>query len=291
MAFSSTLAKGIAKSILRFGLAAVVIVPQAVFARDFAKPQAGVSNERPKEYEGIGIEEKLGGEVPLDLQFKDEEGRLVSLRSFASSGKPILLSLAYYSCPNLCTLHLNGLGGALKTLKEPVGKEFNFVVVSIDPRETPALAHAKKENYLRAYGHGKDVADGWHFLVGDEASVRQLADAVGFKYRWDEDEKQYAHASAAFVVTPEGRISRYFQGIEFDPRALRLSLIEASSGKIGTLVDKVILFCFHFDPKASKYTLYASNLMRAAGALAAAAMAAFLVSFWWRSKRSAASAN
>lgn len=192
--------------------------------------------------------------------------------------------MAYYSCPSLCNFHLNGLNDAFKKLKEPVGKEFNFVVVSIEPKETPELAEQKKANYLKAYGR-PEGNDGWHFLVGDEDSVRELAKQVGFGYKWDETQQQWAHAAAAFVLTPEGRISRYLYGIDFSPQTMRLSLVEASNGRIGTLADKLTLFCFHFDPKASKYTLAAFNVVRAGGALMVIILAAFLTPFWFRNRR------
>jgi protein SCO1 len=250
----------------------------------FSPKSEGMQNETPKQLENAGITERLGETVDLNLTFTNENGETVPLRSFIRDNKPVLLSLAYYNCPSLCNFHLNGVNDTLRQLKAPTGTEFNFVVVSIDPRETPELAKAKKEAYLKAYGR-PEGADGWHFLVGSEEQIKALADQVGFGYQWDEEQQQYAHAAAAIALTPEGKISRYLYGIVFDPQTLRLSMLEASNGKVGTLVDKLILFCFHFDPKTNKYSLYAFNVMRAGGVMIMAVLAMFLVPFWFRSRR------
>ena len=253
-------------------------------AHNGLQTEVGTENETPKQLENVGITEHLGDSVDLNLKFKDETGAVVPLRSFFKGHKPVLLSLAYYSCPSLCNFHLNGLNDAFKKMKDPVGSDFEFVVVSIEPKETPDLAARKKEAYLNAYGR-VEGNNGWHFLVGDYDQIAQLAKQVGFNYHWDAKENQYAHASAAYLLTPEGRISRYFYGIVFDPETLRLSAVEASSGKIGTIVDRLILFCFHYDPSGSKYTLYAFNMVRIGGALMIAVLAAFLIPFWLRNRR------
>lgn len=242
------------------------------------------SEQTPKELQDVGIEEHLGESVDMELVFKDESGAPVTLASLAAGGRPILLSLAYFGCPSLCSLHLNGLNDAFKELKAPIGSEFQFVVVSIDPRETAELARQKREAYVKAYGRPEAI-NGWHFLTGSQENVAKLATQVGFKFRWDEGQKQWAHASAAYAITPAGRISRYFYGIIFDPKVLRLSMIEASNGTIGTIVDKLTLFCFHFDPKENKYTVAAFNIMRAGGGLTVLILATVLVPFWMRSRR------
>jgi protein SCO1/2 len=275
----------VAKALMVIGVGALTaLAPLNSQARDVLPEQPGMANETPKALEDVGIEEHLGDQVDLDLVFKDEQGQPVTLREYVKDGKPLLLSLAYYACPNLCNFHLNGLNQTFKKLKEPLGQDFNFVVVSIDPRETSDLAAKKKESYLRAYGRSEGNA-GWHFLVGDEANIHPLAKAVGFKYHWDESEQQWAHTSAAYVITPQGKISRYLYGIDFSPQTLRLSLVEASGGKVGSLTDRLILYCFHFDPKANKYTLVAMNAMRFGGGFAVLVMAAFLIPFWLRSRR------
>jgi protein SCO1/2 len=247
-------------------------------------PEAGFQNEVPKELQDVGIEQKLGSQIDLGLKFRDEDGKEVVLQKYFADGKAVLLTLAYYNCPSLCSFHLTGLKDSFKQMKAPIGQEFNVVTVSIDPKETSALASAKKANYIKSYGR-PEGASGWHFLVGDAAPIRELAKELGFKYRWDAKAQQFAHASAAMIVTPDGHISRYFSGIDFEPKALRLSLVEASAGHVGTIIDKLTLFCFHYDPTANKYTLYAYNVMRAGAGLMVFIMAAFLAPFWFRKRK------
>lgn len=244
----------------------------------------GSSSETPESLQEVGIEEHLGAQIDKNLEFYNEAGEKVTIGSLLANGKPILLSPIYYSCPGLCNFHLNGLNDAFKELKEPLGVEFDHVLMSIDPAEGSALAQEKKESYLKAYGR-PEGAKGWHFLTGSAESITKLTEQIGFKYRWDEKEKQWAHAATAVVITPEGKISRYLYGIIFDPKVVRLSMVEASNGTIGTVVDKLILFCFHFDPKASKYTFYAFNVMRAGAISIVIILAAFLVPFWLRSRK------
>ena len=245
----------------------------------------GAINETPKELEGVGIDEHIGQNVDLDLKFKDEEGRDVTLRQLVGfKGQAALLSLAYYSCPSLCSFHLNGLKDAFKGIKKPLGSEFQAIVVSIEPKETPALAAAKKRNYIKAYGR-PEGAEGWHFLTGDAASIATLAKQVGFKYRWDETQKQWAHASAAAVLTPTGEISRYLYGIVFDPKTVRLSAIEAADGKTGSVLDRVILYCFHYNASSSKYSPMLSNIMAGGGAVMIIIMMIFIAPFWFGNKR------
>jgi len=232
------------------------------------------SSTLPKDLEGVAIEQKLGAGVPLDLRFRDESGREVTLRE-ALGGKPVVLNLAYYECPMLCTLVTNGLLASLRTLSFDVGKEFRVVTLSIDPRETPELAAAKKKSVLAEYGRA-DAAAGWSFLTGDEASIRALADAVGFRYRYDERNDVYAHAAGILVLTPEGKVARYFYGIDFAPRDLRLALVEASDGKIGSLTDQVLLFCYQYDPHSARYTAAALNLVRGGAVVTVVCLAAFI---------------
>jgi protein SCO1 len=265
-------------------LATGLVIGTPAFARNNFAPIAGAANEVPKELEGIGITEHRGDDLDLGLKFRDEKGQSVRLGDYFKDGKPVLLTLAYYGCPSLCNYHVNGINDAFKQMKAPIGQEFKFVVVSIEPKETPALAAEKKAAYLKAYGR-PETADSWHFLTGDLDSIAALAKQVGFNYRWDAEQNQYAHAAAAYVITPEGRISQYYYGIVFPPKDLRLSMIEASNGNVGTIVDKITLYCFHFDPKASKFTIAAFNIMRAGGALMVLIIGAFLVPFWFRRDR------
>ncbi len=265
---------------------ATISVASSSFAHDgLQRKDEGIANETPEQLKGVGIDEHIGQNVDLDLKFKDETGALVPLRNFVGqNGQAAFLSLAYYSCPSLCSFHLNGLKDAFKEIKKPLGSEFQAIVVSIEPKETPELASQKKENYIRAYGR-PEGAKGWHFLTGDQASIAALAKQVGFNYRWDEDQKQWAHASAAAVLTPTGEISRYLYGIVFDPKTVRLSAIEAADGKTGTAMDRLILYCFHYNAKSSKYSLMLSNIMSGGGALILVIMAIFLAPFWIRNFR------
>ena len=220
---------------------------------------------RPELLKQVGIDQKLNQSIPLNLAFRDENGQTVQLAQFFGQ-KPVILTLVYYNCPMLCTQVLNGVESGLKELPSDIGKQFEVVTISIDPTESHVLAKVKQEMYVGMYGR-PGAAQGWHFLTGDEPQIKQLADAVGFRYAYDPDTKQFAHASAIMLLTPEGKISRYFYGIQFPSRDLRLGLVEASEGKIGTPVDQVLLFCYHYDPKTGKYGLLISHVIQAGGAL------------------------
>ncbi len=243
----------------------------------------------PDELKESGVSEHLGGAVvPPDYALVDEAGREVHFSEFFRKGKPVLLTLVYYQCPNLCNFMLNGLVSSLKTLDWTVGNQFEVVSVSIDPSETPDLARRKKEAYLRAYGRSH-AEEGWHFLTGSEAQVRKLAEAVGFGYKYDREEKQYAHSAVIPVLTPEGMISRYLYGIEFATADLRMALLEASHGKIGTVVDRLLLFCYRYDPKTRKYSVYLNSLMQLGCGLTVLVFGGYLAVFWRRQRKGAAS--
>lgn len=215
----------------------------------------------PVELKNVGITEHLGEPIDLDLAFTDESGATVPLRQYFDGTRPVIMTLAYYGCPNLCGLLLNGITDTFGDLSWTPGREFEYVNVSIDPAEKPELAAQKKEALLAAYGR-PDAGKGWHFLVGDEASIRALAQQIGFSYYYDTDEKQYAHGSAAYILTPDGKLSRYLFGVMFEPRDMRLGMVEASKGKIGTIVDHVLLYCYRYDPKSRKYSLIATRLLK-----------------------------
>ena len=215
---------------------------------------------KPGILQKIGIDQKIGQQLPLDLTFKDEQGRDVRLGEFFT-GRPVVLALAYYQCPMLCTQVLNGMTGALKTLSLDAGKDFDVVVVSIDPRDTPELAAAKKATYLESYGRPGSGA-GWHFLTGADASIKPLADAIGFHYAYDQRLGQFAHGAAIYVATPQGVIARYLLGIDFAPRDLRLALVEASNNQLGSVTDQVLLLCYHYDPSDGKYGAAVINAVR-----------------------------
>jgi protein SCO1/2 len=232
----------------------------------------------PKALTGVGIDQKLNEQLPLDLMFRNENGDEVKLGSYFGK-KPVVLSLVYYQCPMLCNQVLNGMVTAFKVMAFRPGEEFDVVTVSFDPRETPALAAAKKKTYVDYLPEAKraGAASGWHFLTGDEASIKRITDAVGFRYHWDESTDQFAHASGIFVATPQGKLARYFYGIEYAPRDLRLGLIEAAANKIGSPVDQLLLYCFHYDPATGKYGAAVMNLMRIGGVVTVIAIVGLLL--------------
>ena len=229
----------------------------------------------PKALREVGIEQRLNEQLPLDAELRDEAGRAVRLGDYFGN-RPVVLVLAYYDCPMLCTQVLNGAASALKVLPFDAGKEFEVVVLSFDPRETPPLAAAKKEVYMQRYGHA-GAAAGWHFLTGDEPEIKRVTEAAGFHYAWDEATKQFAHASGIMVATPQGRLSHYFYGIEYAPKDLRLSLVEASANRIGSAVDQLLLYCYHYDPASGKYGMVVMNVVRVAGALTVVGILALLI--------------
>lgn len=216
-------------------------------------------------YKEVGIDQNLNARLPLDLTFRDEDGNAVRLDEFFAS-KPVILSLVYYQCPMLCTQVLNGMVDGFKGLPLTAGREFTVVTVSIDPRETPEMAREKKGAYLQAYGRA-GAERGWHFLTGDEASIRRLADAVGFHYLYDAKTGQFAHAAGIMVATTDGHLSRYLYGIEYSPTDLQFALMDASRGKIGSVVNRLILLCYHYDPTTGKYNLVIADIFRGAGAV------------------------
>jgi protein SCO1 len=243
----------------------------------------------PKELTDIGITEHLGSKVSVgELHFKDETGKDVVLSDYLSRGRPVILAMVYYECPNLCNMLLNGLSDGIKnlsgTLNWTPGNQFDIVAVSINPNEKPELAAKKKAAYVQAYGR-PETARGWHFLTGEESQIKKLASEVGFGYRWVKEDEQYAHASAIYALTPEGRISRYLYGIEFSPRDLRLALLEASNGKIGSVVDRFLMFCYHYDPKTQKYSLVATRVMDSGAAGTILVFGGYLVVFWRKERR------
>jgi len=229
-----------------------------------ARPGSGpVSSGLPTVLKKVGIDQRLNEQIPLDAVFKDEQGRDVRLRQFFN-GKPVVLSLVYYTCPMLCNQVLNGMLGSLRQVSFNIGEQFEVVTVSFDAHETPELAAAKKSTYTRAYNRPGGKAS-WHFLTGDEANIKRLTEAVGFHFVWDEQTKQFAHASGIMVLTPEGKLARYFYGIDYPPRDLRLGLVEASQNKIGTPVDVLMLYCYHYDAVTGKYGAIVMNIVRLAG--------------------------
>jgi protein SCO1 len=223
----------------------------------------------------IGIDQKLGVQVDGSIPFQDEEGNTVRLDNFFGT-KPIILTPVYFECPMLCSMELNGLVRALRVMRFTAGEEFQIVTFSFDPNEGPRLASAKRDQYLRDYGK-PSARGGWHFVTGNAESIRQLTDEIGFRYTRDESLKQWAHASAVVVLTPDGRVSQYFYGIEHDPGDLKLSLVQASGGKIGSFVDRAVLFCYQYDAHAGKYSLAILRVIRVAAIATLLAVVGFIV--------------
>jgi protein SCO1 len=251
-----------------------------IFSLQAAAQPAGV---RPPILKDVGIDQLLNNQVPLDLEFKDENGRTVKLAEYFND-KPVVLSLVYYDCPRLCTQVLTGLLGTLKTLPMTPGKEFISLSVSFDPKENSDLAAAKQKEYIGRL-RKPEAAAGWHFLTGQESQIQALTKAVGFRYIWDPVSKQYAHASGIIVLTPGGKVSRYFYGIEYWPRDLRLSLLEASGGRIGSIVDKIIFYCYQYDPMRGEYSLVVIRLMQIFGGLTLITIIALILFLIYMTKK------
>lgn len=244
------------------------------------------AGERPKILRDVGIDQNLNGQVPLDLTFRDESGQSVQLGRYFGK-KPVVLSLVYYDCPMLCTMVEDGLLQSLKQLKFDVGDEFDVLTVSFDPRDKPAVAAAKKALYVGLYGR-PGAAKGWHFLTGEQDSIRRLTQAVGFRYAYDPQTAQFAHATAIMVLTPEGKLARYLYGIHYPAGDLRLSLVEASENKIGSPVDAVLLFCSHYNPATGKYGLIISRVISIAGLVTVLALGTFLIILFRGGRRASA---
>jgi protein SCO1/2 len=242
-----------------------------------------MANRRPDLLKDVGIEQKLNGQVPLDLTFKDEQGKQVKLKDYFH-GKPVVLSLVYYECPMLCNQVLNGLTSSLKVLTFDIGQDFDVITVSFNPRDEPKTAAEKKATYTRWYNR-PGAEDGWHFLTGYPSEIDTLTKSVGFRYAYDPVTGQYAHASGIMLLTPDGKISRYLYGIEYMPTDLRLGLVEASENKIGSPVDQVLLFCYHYDPTTGKYTVATMNSLRVGAILTIIGLIALVVVFKRRSEK------
>lgn len=254
----------------------------------FSSPLSRAAENKPVVLQDVGIESKLGGALPLDEEFVDEAGKTVKLRSFFESGKPVVFVMNYYSCPMLCGLLLNGARDGLQGIDWMPGDHYKVVTISIDPKEDSDLAAAKKASILGSLKREdfRRAADAnWHFLVGKNGSEARIAAALGFGYKWVEEEKQYAHSAALFIASPDGRLSRVLQGIEFPPRDLKLALLEAGQGKVGTFAEKVLLFCYHYDPKDNKYALLASSLVSLGGAVTVAVILLGYLVLYLRNRR------
>lgn len=261
------------RAIARLCRKSALILCLAIVAVQVASTSA--QNAMPVPLRDVGIDQRLNEQVPLDLVFRDEAGREVRLSEYFAD-KPVILTLVYYECPMLCNEVLNGLLRSLRALPFDIGDQFAVITVSFNPRETSALAAAKRATYIERYRRPR-AAQGWHFLTGQEESIEALARAVGFRYAYDAETGQYAHASGIMVLTPEGKVSRYFYGIEYAARDLRLGLVEASRNRIGTAIDQLLLFCYQYDPRIGKYSALVMNMLRLAGLLTALGLATLIL--------------
>lgn len=237
----------------------------------------------PKELQGIGLDQRLNAQVPLDAQFRDEAGRTVQLREYLGH-RPAILALVYYRCTMLCSYILNGIVEGLRPLSLRPGRDFDVIAISIDPSEGPELAAGKRDHYARSYS-SKYGTNGWHFLTGDDTNIHKVANAVGFHYRWDPKTKMFLHLSGIMILTPQGKASRYFYGVQYQPKDLELGLVEASNDRIGSVADQVLLFCYHYDASTGKYSAAVFNLLRASAALVLLLLAGALTLLWRRDLR------
>jgi protein SCO1/2 len=257
----------------RFRLSFVLIL--FVLLGETLVAQMATPTPPPNIMTDVGIDQRLNEQIPLDLSFRDEKGDTVKLADYFHS-KPVIVSLVYYRCPMLCTQVLNGMVETFKTLKFTAGKEFEIVTVSIDPSEQPDLAADKKEQYVEEYGR-EGVAQGWHFLTGDQSSIAQLAKAVGYRYVYDPNSKQFAHGAGIMVATPRGKLASYLYGIEYGARDLRFALMEAAQERIGSPVDRILLLCYHYDPTTGKYGIVVTNLLKGSGILAVLILGGYML--------------
>ncbi len=233
----------------------------------------------PKALEAAEITQKVGAQLPLDLTFVDDRGRSIALRDYFDGKRPVILTLNYYGCPMLCGVQINGLLDALRQMEWTAGEQFQILTVSFDPLEGPDLAAAKKQSYLQEYGRNA-AARGWHFMTGKVEAIRALTSAVGFGYRWSEESDQWLHAAALILCTPDGKVSRYLAGVAYDPRTLRLSLVEASAGKVGSIIDDLFLTCYQYDPASGSYVPMARRMMTIGGLMTVVIVGLVLLSFW-----------
>ena len=235
-----------------------------------------LATARLPQLENVTFKQRLNAQLPLDAQFKDESGRDVTLGHYFGNQRPVVLAFVYYSCPMLCTQVMNGISRAVKVLPFSAGKDFDVVFISFDPRDKPVTAAAKK-TALMNYWSMQNQSGAWHFLTGEESQIKRVTSAAGFFYMWDEKTQQFAHLSGVLVLTPDGHLSRYFYGVEYSPKELRLALVESGQGQIGSVVDELLLYCYHYDPANGRYGAVVMNLVRLGGVLTVLAMGGFIL--------------
>ena len=282
----SSLANSIIVRIFLFLLAASPLLAQVGRGPMSGGIMSPPVNQRPPGLQFVGIEQHLDAEVPANLEFRDELGNSVKLSDYFGHGRPVILNLGYYQCPMLCSELLQGLVGSMKALTFDLGKDFDVVTVSFDPRETSEMAAAKKRDIMKRYGRAH-ADQGWHFLTGKGDQIRALTQAVGFEYQFDPKTEQYAHATAIVMLTPDRHVSGYFYGVEFSPKDLRLGLVQASENRIGNIGDQVLLYCYHYDPRTGKYGAIISNILKLAGLLTVAILGTFVLIMFRADRHSA----
>lgn len=259
-----------------------IVAPEAARPHD-DKVAPIASHNQPEIFKNVGIEQKLGTPLPLETSFRDQTGASVALQDYLS-GKPAVLVFSYFDCPMLCPLVLEGLVRSLKPLSLNAGRDFDVFVVSIDERDGPETARKKQFEIINRYGrNGSEI--GWHFLTGEKSAIEEMTQSAGFTYAWDEASKQYVHASGIFVLTPHGRIARVLYGIDYTPRDIRLALVEAGDGTIGTAIDQLLLYCYHYNPLTGKYGFVIMGALRLAGVSTVLAMATFIITMLRRERR------
>jgi protein SCO1/2 len=254
-------------------------------AQSWRDREPGIPNTPAPELAGVDIVEHLGQPLPRSATFRDADGKTVRLGDSFDGKRPTLLVFAYHTCPMLCSLVLDATVRSLNDVAWTVGDQFDVVSVSIDPRDTPETATRKRAQVVASYARAKGDTRGWHFLVGDEPNIRAVTEAVGFQYRYDERQKQYAHPAAIYLLTPDGRMARYLYGIQYDPSDLRLGLLEATEGRSISTTEKILLFCYHYDPQGKHYALVAMNVMRLGGVVTIGLLGSFLAVMWARERR------
>lgn len=249
-------------------------------------PSSGTSNGLPDMLQKIGIEQKLGSQLPLEAEFRDENGKQVKLGEYFGHGRPVVLAFVYYECPMLCNEVLNGLTGALKGISLDAGKDFDVVAVSFDARENdkPDLAKNKKANYIARYGRA-GTENGWHFLTGTEASIKAATEAAGFGFRWDDKSNQFAHAGGIMITTPDGKLSRYYYGIDYAPKDVKFGIMESAENKVGSAAEQLLLYCYHYDPATGKYGFAILRVMRIGAVLTILGMGLMGLVFWRRNRK------
>ena len=261
-----------------------ILAASTVGAQSHLQNTDARGEELPEELEGVGVTEHLGDQIPLDLTFLDENGQTVTLAKYFDGARPVILNLGYMGCPMLCGLVANGMVDGMNGMKHSVGEEYAVLSVSIDHTETATLAKAKKGGYLKQYERPA-AAQGWHWLTGREDQIRQLTEAVGFGFKWNDTRQEYAHAAVLIVLSPDGKVMRYLYGVQFEAKTMQLSLVEAADGKTGSSLDKILLFCFHYDAESGRYGPAARNIMKAGGIITLVVIAGIILGFRRRERR------